>query len=137
MFIMTELNNIIATSEYINLYNDGEVSIYRPQEISFNKIVDGWKIMCKNAHEMPAFGVSLNDETIKARGVGLWIEFVFDKQYSHSEMTFKKLLIKVEKSWQGFNIVRYNAQNGYSGRCYFIDLSGKDMSNFYDILADL
>ena len=137
MIIETELNEIISSSETINVYNDGVVTSYRQGETSYNQIVEGWKELCENAREMPAFGVSLNNETIEARGVGLWVEFVFDLPHTHSNMTFEKLLLKVEKQWQGFNIVRYNSQGGYSGRCFFLDLAGGNMSQFYDILANL
>ena len=137
MFMIMELNEIISSSESINVYNDGVVTSYKQNETPYNKIVEGWKVLCENAHEMPAFGVSLNNETIEARKVGLWVEFVFNKQYSHSSMTFEKLLLKVEKQWQGFNICRFSAENGYSGRCYFLDLVGKNMSHFYDILVNL
>ena len=137
MFNVTELNEIIAESESINVYNDGKTVVYGRVETPFNQIVEGWITLCENAREMPAFGVSLNDETIEARKAGLWVEFVFDKQYEHSNMTFEKLLIKVEKEWQGFNIVRFNAKGGYSGRCYFFDLVGNNMLQFYDILINL
>ena len=137
MVIEMELKDIAALAESINVYNNGEITIYGQNEEPYNQIVEGWTVLCKNAHEMPAFGVSLNNETIEARNVGLWVEFVFDETKSHNNMMFEKLLIKVEKEWHGFNIVRYNEKNGYGGRCYFIDLVGKNMSQFYDILANL
>ena len=137
MYQVLELNEIIASSEYINVYNNGDVTAYKQNETPYNKIVEGWTVLCENARQMPAFGVSLNNETIEAKKVGLWVEFVFDKQYTHSEMTFEKLLVKVEKHWQGFNIFRYNAEGGYIGRCYYFDLVGNNMSQFYDILMNL
>ena len=137
MVIEMELKDIAALAESINVYNNGEITIYCQNEEPYNQIVEGWTVLCENAHEMPAFGVSLNNETIEARSVGLWVEFVFDEPKSHNNMTFEKLLIKVEKEWHGFNIIRYNEKNGYVGRCYFIDLVGKNMSQFNDILANL
>lgn len=137
MSIVMELNELIETSESINVYNDGEVTVYRQNETPYSKIVEGWVGLTKYSREMPAFGVSLNNETLNAMEAGLWVEFVFDKQYTHSNMTFEKLLVKVEKQWQGFNIIRYNSKGGYEGRCYFLDLVGNDMSQFYDILMNL
>lgn len=136
MFI-ADLNQIIATSESVNIYNDGQVTVYLKEEPNFCKIMEGWTVLSGNAREMPAFGVSLNNETVKAKNIGLWVEFVFAEQQTHSSMTFEKLLIKVEKQWQGFNIVRYSDKDGYSGRCYYLDLVGKDMSQFYDIIINL
>ena len=137
MFIEMNLNDIIASSESINVYINGEVTVYKQEEMQFNQIVEGWMLLTENSREMPAFGVSLNGETLVARNSGIWVEFVFDRQYNHNGMSFEKLLIKVEKEWHGFNIVRYNVQGGYSGRCYFIDLVGKNMTIFYDILSNL
>ncbi len=137
MFIAMELNEIIESSDSINVYNNGETFVYRQQDAPYSQIIDGWTTMTDGVHEMPAFGVSLNKQTVEAMNDGLWVEFVFDKQYTHSGMSFEKLLVNVEKEWQGFNIIRYNADDGYSGRCYYYDLVGKDMSQFYDILANL
>ena len=137
MFAVFELNEIIALSEQINVYNNDKISIYKQNEAPYNQIVEGWQVLCENAREMPAFGVSLNNETLEARKVGLWVEFVFDKLHTHSNMTFEKLLLKVEKQWQGFNICRYNAECGYNGRCYYFDLVGNNMEHFYDILINL
>ena len=137
MYVAMGINDIVATSESITVYNDGETTVHRPQEPAYNKIVDGWKALLENAREMPAFGVSLNNETIEVMKSGLWVELAFDCQYSHNNMQFEKLLLKVERGWQGFNIIRYNAENGYSGRCYFFDLVGKNMSQFYEILINL
>ena len=131
------LNDIITSAESINVYNNGEVTVYRQDEEQYNQIVDGWIILTENSREMPAFGVSLNNETLEARKSGLWVEFVFVKRYEHHGMPFEKLLIKVEKEWHGFNIMRYNSQSGYSGRCFFFDLVGENMSKFCEILCNL
>ena len=137
MFIVMELNDLISSSESINVYSDGELTVYKQNEAPYNEIVEGWKLMCQNAHEMPAFGVALNNETIDAKTLGLWVEFVFAKQQTHSSMTFEKLLIKIEKEHQGFNIIRYNSETGYSGRCYFINLVDSNMAQFYDLIVNL
>lgn len=137
MFIEMELNEIIETSESINVYNNGQTNSYAQNCDAYKKIIDGWTLMTEGVHEMPAFGVSLNKQTVKEMNSGLWVEFVFDKQYEHTGMPFEKLLINVEKQWQGFNIIRYNTEDGYSGRCFYYDLVGTNMSEFYDILSNL
>ena len=137
MFIAAELNEIIEVSNNINVYNNGVISVYGQNDVQYGKIVAGWLALTGDVHEMPAFGVSLDKETRNAMSAGLWVEFVFDKQYVHNEMPFEKLLVKVEKQSQGFNVIRYNAKEGYSGRCYYFDLLGRDMANFYNILCNL
>ncbi len=137
MFIVEELNDIIETCESINVYNDGLTAVYGADEAPYNNIIEEWILLTENSHEMPAFGVSLNKETTEAMSIGLWVEFVFDKQCAHNEMPFEKLLVKVEKQSQGFNIIRYNSMDGYSGRCFYFDLVDRDMSVFYDVLTNL
>lgn len=137
MLIEMELNEVIDYSEKINVFKNGETVTYVKGESPYCQIIDGWRSLTENVHEMPAYGVSLNNETIKAMKNGLWVEFVFDKQFWHNEMPFERLLVNAEKDWQGFNIIRYTTQEGYSGRCYYFDLINKNMSEFYDILANL
>lgn len=131
------LSNIVESAESINVYNDGNIISFTEKEKTFDVLVEGWQDLLDNSHEMPAFGVSLNRHTTEEMKKGLWIEFVFEKQIFYNEMPFEKLLVKVEKLWQGFNIIRYNASGGYDGRCYYVDLVGKNMSVFYDILINL
>ena len=137
MCIAVELYEAFDFAEKINVYNDGEISFYCAGEEKFEKILIGWKTMIEDAHEMPAFGVSLNSETLKAIKSGVWVEFVFDKIYESNGMPYEKLLINAERGKQGFNLIRYNSNGGYDGRCFYYDLIGKDMSNFYDILLNL
>ena len=137
MQVEMNLSNIVESAESINVYNDGNIISFTEKEKTFDVLVEGWQDLLDNSHEMPAFGVSLNRHTTEEMKKGLWIEFVFEKQIFYNEMPFEKLLVKVEELWQGFNIIRYNASSGYDGRCYYVDLVGKNMSVFYDILINL
>ncbi len=132
-----DLSNVVETAEYINVYESGEMTTYSNREKPFEVIVEGWKNMLQGSHEMPAFGVSLNRETTKALKDGTWVEFVFETQNYYNEVPFEKLLVNVEKSFQGFNIIRYNANGGYDGRCYYVDLVNKNMTDFYNIIVNL
>ena len=137
MFISVELDKAVECAKKVNLYNEGIVSVLESGSEPFEKIVYEWKAMISGAHEMPAFGVSLNNETLKALKNGLWIEFAFDCAYESIGMPYEKLLISVEKNNQGFNIIRYNSECGYDGRCFYYDLVDKNMSNFYNLIANL
>ena len=137
MNIATELCDVFDNAEKINVYNEGNITVYNSGDSSFNKILVGWKAMIENAHEMPAFGVSLDRETRKAMNGGEWVEFVFGKTYESNGMPYEKLLVNVNKSWQGFNLIRYNSKGGYDGRCFYYDLVGKNMADFCDILLNL
>lgn len=70
------------------------------------------------SYEMPAFGVSMHKLTIEQMKQGVWLRFVYEKEHMHNNMPFTELLIKVEPSYAGFNIIRkYNGE--YTGRCFY------------------
>lgn len=137
MCISVELDDAVDYSDRINIYNEGVITSYQSGSAPYDKIKCEWKELINGAHIMPAYGVSLNHETLKALESGLWVEFLFDCIYESNGMPYEKLLINVEKNFQGFNIIRYSTEYGYDGRCFYYDLVNKNMSNFYEILINL
>lgn len=134
MCVEVELYEAFDYSDSIVVYEEGVQASYENDNVRYGEILTGFKELIKDAHEMPAYGVSLNRETLKELKNGLWVEFCFGQPYECNGMPFEKLLIKVEKSFFGFNIIRYNSKNGYDGRCFYYDLVNKEMSDFYNIL---
>lgn len=122
-------------AEEVAVYREGERQTYAVGEEKFGKIIAAWNRMTENALTMPAFGVSLNDLTVDAMKSGVWAEFCFGKQLTVNEMPFERLLIEVKPQNAGFNIVRYTTTEGYSGRCFYLDLAGGDMSDFYNAVT--
>ena len=134
---MREIFEVFDKAECINVYTNGEVKSYRCGTTEFNGIMECWNEMLEGAYDMPAFGVSLHNETLEVMRIGRWIEFEFDQKKKYNGMTFERLLIQVESAFQGFNLIRFNAENGYAGRCFFFNLVDKDMSKLSDYLAVL
>lgn len=88
----------------------------------FEIILKTLKDKTKYAHDMPAFGVSIDDLTREEMKTGTWLELEFDKTYVFNDMPFDALLIKVEKDIYGFNLIRrYNGK--YEGRCFYLSLN--------------
>lgn len=137
MSIDIELDKAFKEAESLNVYNDGEVKTYVANSEPFKEILISWENMIDGARMMPAYGVSLNRETLQALNGGLWVEFVFSGVYECDGMPFEKLLIQIEKSFTGFNLVRFNTEYGYDGRCFYYDLVNKNTDNLYDILVNL
>ena len=137
MVIMEEVYQVFDNAQQINVYNEGVKTVYSAGSAEYEKILSCWNGLLQGAHQMPAFGVSLNSETVKAVKHGLWAEFCFECEYECGGLPFEKLLVNVESASQGFNLIRYTAEYGYDGRCIYIDLVGKNMGNFYDILLNL
>ena len=120
----------------IGIYNNGSAETFLPSQMGFELVINGFKNLLANARQMPAFGVSLDGDTRMAMAEGLWVEFDFGKKLWYSEMSFEKLLVQVVSSYSGFNLIRYNADGGYCGRCYYFALNG-DMSQFFDVVKSV
>ena len=134
---MREIFNVFDKADCINVYTAGDMKSYKSGTEEFKGIISCWNEMTEGAYDMPAFGVSLHDQTLEAMKSGRWIEFEFSKKQEYNGMTFEKLLIQVESVYQGFNLIRYNSEKGYEGRCFFFNLVDKDMSVLSDFLAVL
>lgn len=137
MCVFIDLVDGVKNAQQINVYNDGNMYVCNAGENAFNDIVTAWSEMTRGSHEMPAFGVSLDRETKKAKSSGVWVEFVFGKKLEYNEMPFENLLVNVQKSFHGFNIIRYTSKCGYDGRCFYLDILSKDMSNLYEVLSNV
>lgn len=132
---MEDIFNVFDKAECINIYTAGDIKTYLKGSEEYSGIVGRWEKMIDGAHDMPAFGVSLNDHTLEAMKSGRWIEFDFKKKLEHGGMPYEKLLVQVESVYTGFNLIRYNKKGGYDGRCFYFDLVGKDMGELCDYLA--
>ena len=137
MYTDIELHEVFNRTENINVYNDGKTVTYSKQNEEYKRILVSWYDMIDGAHQMPAYGVSLNRETVKAMKEGLWLEFEFGKIYESGGMPYEKLLINVQSGHSGFNLIRYNSKAGYDGRCFYYDLINKNMADLYCLLSNL
>ena len=128
------LRDYIATSSYAIVYCDGESEKLNKKQSQ--QVVGEFLDLISDAHEMPAFGVALNDEVVEQKNKGVFVEFCFDDILEYNGMTFSKLLVEVNSEFGGFNLIRYT--NGeYSGRCFYISLENKTMKNFYEYIISL
>ncbi|MGN0803771.1 MAG: hypothetical protein ACI4MS_00110 [Candidatus Coproplasma sp.] len=129
-----QLQDLGKYAESVNVYDSGNVTVYASEEVKFKEICSAWSGMLTLSRQMPAFGVSLNDETVKAIKSNLWVEFVFNCEYCNNGMTFERLLVNVSPDYSGFNVIRYLPARGYDGRCFYFDLIDSTMSDFYNVI---
>ena len=135
MVMEIELEKITDYAKGVNVYTDGQKTVYPVSDGKFNDVCAEWNSMLDGAHEMPAFGVSLNSYTVQEMKKGVWAEFYFDGKFESNGMPYEKLLVSVRPENCGFNIIRYTAEYGYDGRCFYYDLNGKNMSGFYNCIV--
>ena len=101
----------------------------------FELVLNALKEITKHSNEMPAFGVSIDSLTREDMKNGVWLELCFDGQYSYQAMGFESLLIKVDKDWHGFNLIRKKNLK-YDGRCFYLSLENS-MNKLYETLLNL
>lgn len=131
-----EIYNALNDCYKIEITIDNKTNEFDKNSEEFMSIIETAVDMLENAHEMPAFGVSLDNETRQAKKQGTWLEIYFKGVNTHNEMPFERLLIEVNPEWTGFNIIRYY-DGKYDGRCFYIDLVDNNMSELYNLLNNI
>ena len=126
---MKELTDAVQTAGRIIVIADGREHCFEKDDVAFHAIIKAWDEMTATAIRMPAFGVSIDELTRREMTQGLWTEFRYEKETSWAGMAFDRLLVCVKEEFRGFNVVRH-VQEKYQGRCFYVDLSGGDMSGF-------
>ena len=126
---MKELTDAVQTAGRIIVIADGREHCFEKDDVAFQAIIKAWDEMTATAIRMPAFGVSIDELTRREMQQGLWTEFRYEKETSCAGMAFDRLLVCVKEEFRGFNVVRH-VQEKYQGRCFYVDLSGGDMSGF-------
>ena len=130
-----DIFTVFDQAESIKVYNSGNILLFNADSETYNNIIAVWNDTCANARNMPAYGVSLNSETLKAVKRGLWLEFCFGKVNICNDLPFENLLVEVRAEWTGFNLIRYESERGYDGRCFYFNLVNRDMSALYNLLT--
>lgn len=114
---------------------DGEDFVFEKGNDKFEKILSSLLKVLVDSHEMPAYCVSLDEETRKEKKNGVWIEFVFDENCKHEGMDFESLLLKVEKDNFAMNLIR-KFDGKFEGRCFHLSLSDST-TQFFETVCEL
>ena len=124
---MGEVFEIIPQAKSVAVYSDGAKSEFAADSSEFAEILKAWKKMTEGAHQMPAFGVSIDKLTREEMKTGNWVEFYFSPAQHSNGLPFDALLMVVRAEYRGVNLVR-SWEGLYQGRCIYVDLAGGDMS---------
>ena len=131
------LVDIIDSCSSVIIYRDDVSRQFDNGDENYNAILQGWNNMTSCAIEMPAYCVSIDKLTREQIKNGNWVEFIFDGVCEFNSMPFEKLLVQVEDNYCGFNLIRYTSNEGYSGRCFYLQLHNGNMSGFNMILKNI
>ena len=114
------LVDIVNKIQSLEVFKNGNIKLVENNEESFLQIKDNLKDLFSSSRLMPAFGVSLHNDTLNEIKKGIWLKINFDSKIEKSGLPFNSLIFKLEEV-QGFNLIRlYN--NTYDGRCLYLDL---------------
>lgn len=131
-----DFTEVFEKAASVTVIKDGVKTQYVCTSEQFDRILKALKKGIANSRLMPAFGVSLQDETLSAMTAGEWVEFDFQKRVDEFEMPFERLLIEVVPDYAGINIIRFTKEYGYTGRCFHLDLCGGNLSELYGIIKN-
>lgn len=110
-------------STSINLFVDGNKQTFVKGDDKYELLLSALLAVTKDALDMPAYAVAENNGTVAQKNKGTWIELDFLTTYEFNELPFDALLIEVNNTFSGFNLIR--KQNGkYDGRCFYLRLQG-------------
>ena len=107
--------------ESFEIFEDGERKLILTTDKQFNQIYNSVYELFLSSRLMPAFGVSLHDETLNEITKGDWLQINFKKEMNKNGLPFNSLLFKIEEV-NGFNLIRLY-ENKYDGRCLYLDLN--------------
>ena len=116
-YFMT-MYNTLEHLESIELIQNGTSHKLNQQEFqqTFARLQD----LFGDARVMPAFGVSIHEETVNAMQEGEWLKLNYNAEMDKEGLLFTSLLFRLEEC-QGFNLIRLYGER-YDGRCIYLDL---------------
>lgn len=122
MFVCDNIeNSLIDTFEYVQNFEyvkKGKIKKINEEDKEFVFLLNNISKLFSFSTVLPAFGVSLHDETLIELKNGEWLQINFKKTVNVNGLYFDSLLFKLEKTG-GVNLIRkFNGK--YEGRCVFI-----------------
>ena len=120
MFVYVQENQLLGALENISKIEIVENGTFKDlKNIRFESTLLKLKNLFSSARLMPAFGVSLHQETLDALNAGQWLKISFSHEQNVNGLLFDALVFQLSQS-AGLNLIReYNGK--YEGRCIYLD----------------
>ncbi len=124
------LVDIINFVDSFDIFINGKKEQVSKQNPKFEILISRLENLFQSSHLMPAFGVSMHDETQNELKENKWLKINFNQNLTKNGLDFSALLFKLEET-SGFNLIR-EFNNSYDGRCLYLDLDEKtDLKEFF------
>lgn len=131
MFVYVQENQLLGALENISKIEIVEYGTFKDlKNIRFESTLLKLKNLFSSARLMPAFGVSLHQETLDALNAGQWLKISFSHEQNVNGLLFDALVFQLSQS-AGLNLIReYNGK--YEGRCIYLDFD--EETNLKDLI---
>ncbi len=105
------------------IFKRGKETKINKEDSGFDKIFSHLEEVFKKGEVMPAYGVSLHDETQNALLADTWLQINFDEQLTKNELPFSALLFRLDEVY-GVDLIRL-FNDRYDGRCIHLSFFEK------------
>ncbi len=123
------VQDLLEKVESFSVFTKGKEEIIAKDHEKFSKIKEKLNYVFFVSRLMPAYCVSLHQETQQAMQNEKWFQINFKETLLKNELPFSALLFKLEEV-SGFNLIRLH-ENKYEGRCLYLSLDETiDLENF-------
>jgi len=136
MMIMSffEAVDVLPYVQNLDLYvNGNQIVLTEEEQANLQQKVEE---LFDGSHTMPAFGVTFPKMHEEAMKDGIFISLKFGQVLEVNELPFDELVFQIRPDFHGFNLER-GLKGVFEGRCIYIDLLEKDMSELYDAITSL
>lgn len=129
-----DLNDVIDDCAFIEVYRGGVKELLSPEKA--DEVKACFAAMNEGGYEMPGYGVSINSLTREEMKNGVWVRLVYSERRYRGEIPFESLLVKVDKDYCGYNLIR-EYEGKYQGRVFYYNLKeGNTMQSLYNLLCE-
>lgn len=105
--------------ESFTIFKDGKEIEINKENKKFNSVFLAIEDTFRRGQILPAFGVSLHNETLNALKSDEWLQINFKEELIKNGLPFTALLFKLDNVY-GVDLIRVN-NNRYEGRCIHLN----------------
>lgn len=123
--------DVLDKIDSFTIFKEGKQIEINKENKTFNYIFSKLETIFQKGQIMPAFGVSLHNETQNALKSDKWLQINFREELTKNGLPFSALLFKLD-SISGVDLIRL-VDGKYDGRCihlnFFEELNLKEIIN--------
>ncbi|MBP3431961.1 MAG: hypothetical protein J6K39_03820 [Clostridia bacterium] len=129
-----EVVDVLPYVENAEILVDGNV--VEITEYQQEKLQEQIPLLFDGSHTLPAFGVITDEMYREEVQNGTYVSLKFGAPVEINGLPFDELVFKIEPGLQSFDLYR-GMKGVFQGRCIYVDLMNKDMTEFYEFAMSI